>query len=116
MPVVPAPVVVVLVGSPARAGLVEYPVLVADTVTRSVGVCSVDAWVMLGNEHFRKREFRAALQQYQRALQINPDYDLATINLAMNMLLLGTSIRLLSWAIQHEREAEPPPTTGQVSS
>ena len=42
----------------------------------------LDAWIMLGNEYFRKRELTRALEHYRRALQINPDYDLATINLA----------------------------------
>jgi arylsulfatase A-like enzyme/Tfp pilus assembly protein PilF len=42
----------------------------------------LDAWIMLGNEYFRKREFGTAIAQYKRALQINPDYDLAIVNLA----------------------------------
>ena len=49
----------------------------------------LDAWVMLGNEYFRKREFRLALDQYKRALSIKPDYDLATINLAGAYRALG---------------------------
>ena len=42
----------------------------------------LDAWVMLGNEYYRKRDFTNALRHYRRALEINPEYDLATINLA----------------------------------
>jgi tetratricopeptide (TPR) repeat protein len=49
----------------------------------------LDAWVMLGNEYFRKYDFRRALEQYKRALQINPDYDLATVNLAGAYRALG---------------------------
>jgi arylsulfatase A-like enzyme/Tfp pilus assembly protein PilF len=49
----------------------------------------LDAWIMLGNEHFRARNFAAALKQYQRALQINPDYDLAIVNLAGAYRALG---------------------------
>jgi arylsulfatase A-like enzyme/Tfp pilus assembly protein PilF len=49
----------------------------------------LDAWIMLGNEYFRKKEHRLALAQYQRALQINPDYDLATVNLASAYRALG---------------------------
>ncbi len=49
----------------------------------------LDAWIMLGNEYFRKREHRLALEQYKRALQINPDYDLATVNLAGAYRALG---------------------------
>ena len=42
----------------------------------------LDAWIMLGNEYFKKADYRGALDKYQRALAINPEYDLATINLA----------------------------------
>jgi arylsulfatase A-like enzyme/Tfp pilus assembly protein PilF len=49
----------------------------------------LDAWIMLGNESFRKRDYRAAVGHYKRALQINPDYDLATINLANAYRSLG---------------------------
>lgn len=49
----------------------------------------LDAWIMLGNEYFRKREFRLALEQYKRALSIKPDYDLAIINLAGAYRALG---------------------------
>jgi arylsulfatase A-like enzyme/Tfp pilus assembly protein PilF len=49
----------------------------------------LDAWIMLGNEYFRKRDFRQALEQYKRALAIRPDYDLATINLAGAYRALG---------------------------
>jgi arylsulfatase A-like enzyme/Tfp pilus assembly protein PilF len=49
----------------------------------------LDAWVMLGNEYFRKHDHQAALEQYKRALQIRPDYDLATVNLAAAYRALG---------------------------
>lgn len=49
----------------------------------------LDAWVMLGNEYARKRDFESALRQYKRALAINPEYDLATINLANAYRALG---------------------------
>ena len=49
----------------------------------------LDAWVMLGNEYFRQREFHTALAQYKRALQLRPDYELATINLAAAYRALG---------------------------
>ncbi|MGH2795295.1 MAG: sulfatase-like hydrolase/transferase, partial [Actinomycetota bacterium] len=49
----------------------------------------LDAWVMLGNEYSRKRDYQAALAHYKRALAINPDYDLATINLAHAYRALG---------------------------
>jgi arylsulfatase A-like enzyme/Tfp pilus assembly protein PilF len=49
----------------------------------------LDAWIMLGNEYFRKNQFALALAQYKRALEIRPDYDLATINLANAYRALG---------------------------
>ena len=42
----------------------------------------LDAWVMLGNEYLRKREYTKAADNYKRALQINPGYNLAIVNLA----------------------------------
>lgn len=49
----------------------------------------LDAWIMLGNEYFRHSQFALALEQYKRALQLNPDYDLATVNLASAYRALG---------------------------
>ena len=62
-----------------------------DRLRRVVGMDPniLDAWIMLGNEYFRKRDFRQALEQYKRALTIKPDYDLATINLAGAYRALG---------------------------
>ena len=42
----------------------------------------IDAWVMLGNDYARQREYDTAIEHYKRALALKPDYDLATINLA----------------------------------
>jgi arylsulfatase A-like enzyme/Tfp pilus assembly protein PilF len=49
----------------------------------------LDAWIMLGNEYFKRREFHKALERYKRALAVNPDFDLATINLAGAYRALG---------------------------
>ncbi len=49
----------------------------------------LDAWLMLGNEHFRRGAFGRALEQYQRALRLDPGFDLATINLAAAYRALG---------------------------
>ena len=49
----------------------------------------VDAWVMLGNEYFRLRQFHTALEQFKRALALSPDSDLATINMAATYRSLG---------------------------
>ena len=37
----------------------------------------------------------------------------ATLNMLMNMVFLGASLRLLGWAVQRHRETDPPPTTDQ---
>jgi tetratricopeptide (TPR) repeat protein len=43
----------------------------------------IDAWVMMGNEYSRRREFTRALKCFQRALALKPDYyDLAVFNMA----------------------------------
>ena len=42
----------------------------------------VDAWLMMGNEYSRRREFSRAIDAFQRALALKPDYDLAVFNLA----------------------------------
>ena len=49
----------------------------------------LDAWVMLGNEYFRRADFKTAAQHYRRALEINPAYDLAIVNLAGAYRSLG---------------------------
>jgi arylsulfatase A-like enzyme/Tfp pilus assembly protein PilF len=41
-----------------------------------------DAWLMLGNAHFKRHELDRAVTAYRRALALKADYDLATINLA----------------------------------
>jgi tetratricopeptide (TPR) repeat protein len=42
----------------------------------------IDAWLMMGNEYSRRREFPRALECFQRALALKPDYDLAVFNMA----------------------------------
>ena len=42
----------------------------------------IDAWLMMGNEYSRRREFSRALESFQRALALKPDYDLAVFNMA----------------------------------
>ena len=42
----------------------------------------IDAWLMMGNEYSRRREFSRALESFQRVLALKPDYDLAVFNLA----------------------------------
>jgi arylsulfatase A-like enzyme/Tfp pilus assembly protein PilF len=49
----------------------------------------IDAWVMMGNEYSRRREFPRALECFQRALALKPDYDLAVFNMANVYRTLG---------------------------
>ena len=42
----------------------------------------VDAWLLLGNERAKQGRFDEALAHYRRALEIEPDYDLALRNIA----------------------------------
>jgi len=44
-----------------------------------------------------------------------PARAVATVNIVMNMVFLGASIRLLTWAVQHHREIEHPPATGSTA-
>jgi arylsulfatase A-like enzyme/Tfp pilus assembly protein PilF len=41
-----------------------------------------DVWLMLGNDEFKHERYAEAIPLYQKALELKPDHDLATINLA----------------------------------
>ena len=49
----------------------------------------IDAWFMLGNEHFKTRRFSDAITYFKKALALKPDYDLALINMANSYRALG---------------------------
>ena len=49
----------------------------------------IDAWFMLGNEYFKRREYERAITNFRQALELKPDYDLAVINLANAYRQLG---------------------------
>ena len=42
----------------------------------------IDAWLLMGNEYAKRRAFDRALECFQRALSLKPDYDLAIMNMA----------------------------------
>ena len=71
----------------------------------------LDAWIMLGNEHFKAGDYRLALEKYQRALAINPDYDLATVNLAGAYRAMGD---YTAAALGYERYLEKDPKNAFV--
>ncbi len=49
----------------------------------------IDAWLMLGNELTRRRAFGEAVEHYQQALRLKPDYELAIVGLARAYRGLG---------------------------
>lgn len=49
----------------------------------------IDAWFKLGNAYFRAGRFREAIENYTRALELKPDYDIAVINIASAYRQLG---------------------------
>jgi len=56
----------------------------------------IDAWLMMGNEYSRRREFTRALECFQKALALKPDYDLAVFNMANVYRTLGRDNDALS--------------------
>ncbi|MGD9902860.1 MAG: sulfatase-like hydrolase/transferase [Vicinamibacterales bacterium] len=65
----------------------EVTALLSQVVARDASV--IDAWLMLGNERSRRRDFEGAIADYRRALALKPDYDLAVIGLARAYRALG---------------------------
>ena len=49
----------------------------------------IDAWFMLGTQHMAYGRPDQAIQYFQRALQLKPDYDLAVFNLAQAYRQMG---------------------------
>ena len=71
----------------------------------------IDAWFMLGNEYYRRREFAQAIAQYQRALALKPDYDLVVINMANAYRALGRDTEAM---IGYRRFMELDPKNAQI--
>jgi tetratricopeptide (TPR) repeat protein len=71
----------------------------------------VDAWLMLGNELSRQREYAAAVDQYRQALALKPDYDLAVIGLARAYRALG---RVDDGIVGYRRFLDHDPSNAQV--
>lgn len=65
----------------------DVAAILAQVVARDGSV--IDAWLMLGNELSRQRAFGTAVEHYQRALALKPDYDLAVVGLARAYRGLG---------------------------
>jgi len=71
----------------------------------------VDAWLMLGNEYSRRRELPRALEAFQRALALKPDYDLAVFNMANVYRTMGKDDEAL---VGYRRLLEMDPRNAQA--
>jgi arylsulfatase A-like enzyme/Tfp pilus assembly protein PilF len=71
----------------------------------------IDAWFMLGNEYYRRRQFARAIDQFKRALELKPDYDLVVINMANAYRALGRDQEAM---IGYRRFMELDPKNAQI--
>jgi choline-sulfatase len=71
----------------------------------------IDAWFMLGNEYYRRRQFARAIDQFKRALELKPDYDLVVINMANAYRALGRDEEAM---IGYRRFMELDPKNAQI--
>jgi choline-sulfatase len=71
----------------------------------------IDAWFMLGNEYYRRREYTRAISQYRRALELKPDYDLVVINMANAYRALGKDEEAM---VGYRRFMELDPKNAQI--
>jgi tetratricopeptide (TPR) repeat protein len=71
----------------------------------------IDAWFMLGNEYYRRRDFTRAIDQYKRALELKPDYDLVVINMANAYRALGRDQEAM---VGYRRFMELDPKNAQI--
>ena len=71
----------------------------------------IDAWFMLGNEYYRRRQFARAIEQFKRALELKPDYDLVVINMANAYRALGRDQEAM---VGYRRFMELDPKNAQI--
>jgi len=71
----------------------------------------IDAWFMLGNEYYRKRQFTQAIDSYKQALALKSDYDLVVINMANAYRQLGKDEEAL---VGYRRFMELDPRNAQI--
>jgi choline-sulfatase len=71
----------------------------------------IDAWFMLGNEYYRRRQFARAIDQFTRALELKPDYDLVVINMANAYRALGRDQEAM---VGYRRFMELDPKNAQI--
>jgi choline-sulfatase len=71
----------------------------------------IDAWFMLGNESYRRRQFVTAIEHFKRALELKPDYDLVVINMANAYRALGRDQEAM---VGYRRFMELDPKNAQI--
>ena len=71
----------------------------------------IDAWFMLGNEYYRRHQFEQAIEQFSRALELKPDYDLVVINMANAYRALGRDQEAM---VGYRRFMELDPKNAQI--
>jgi choline-sulfatase len=71
----------------------------------------IDAWFMLGNEYYRRHQFARAIEQFKRALDLKPDYDLVVINMANAYRALGRDQEAM---VGYRRFMELDPKNAQI--
>ena len=71
----------------------------------------IDAWFMLGNEYYRRRQYARAIEQFKRALDLKPDYDLVVINMANAYRALGRDQEAM---VGYRRFMELDPKNAQI--
>jgi choline-sulfatase len=71
----------------------------------------IDAWFMLGNEYYRRRQFARAIEQFKRALDLKPDYDLVVINMANAYRAMGRDQEAM---VGYRRFMELDPKNAQI--
>jgi choline-sulfatase len=71
----------------------------------------IDAWFMMGNEYYRRKEYTRAIDRYKCALELKPDYDLVVINMANAYRALGRDEEAM---VGYRRFMELDPKNAQV--
>jgi choline-sulfatase len=71
----------------------------------------IDAWFMLGNEYYRRRQYARAIDQFKRALELKPDYDLVVINMANAYRAMGRDREAM---VGYRRFMELDPNNAQI--
>jgi len=71
----------------------------------------IDAWFMMGNEYYRRKDYTRAIDRYKRALALKPDYDLVVINMANAYRALGRDEEAM---VGYRRFMELDPKNAQI--